>query len=358
MEFDALIVGCGFSGAVCARVLAEEFGLRVRILEKRNHIAGNMYDEMDENGILVHRYGPHIFHTNSAEAFAYIEPFSDWFFYEHRVLGLIRDELVPIPFNFKSIDTLFAKEKAESLKEKLPAAFPGREKVTVSELVGAEDAELAELGRFVFDYVFKNYTAKQWGTPVETLDSGVINRVPVVLSYDDRYFQDSIQMMPKEGFTALFERLLSHPFNGICIYTGPADELFDFSYGPLPYRSLHMVFKHHEKTSFQPASVVNYPNDGDFTRITEFKKLTRQKKPGSTTVMYEYPRAYARGSEEAGIPYYAILNDENRALHAKYADLAKKIPGLHLCGRLADYAYYNMDAAILAALRLARSVVK
>lgn len=387
MEFDALVVGCGFSGAVCARVLAEEFGMRVRIIDKRNHIAGNMYDEKDEQGILVHRYGPHIFHTNSDEAFSYIRPFSEWFAYEHRVLGKIKDKLVPIPFNFKSIDMLFPAEKAESLKTKLPAAFPGREKVTVSELVGAEDAELGELGRFVFDYVFKNYTAKQWGTPVETLDSGVINRVPVVLSYDDRYFQDAIQMTPKHGFTALFENLLSHPnisvalgcdakchltldcnagtmqfdgrpFDGICIYTGPADELFDYAYGPLPYRSLHMVFEHHDKTAFQPASVVNYPNDGEFTRITEFKKLTGQKKSASTTVMYEYPRAYVRGSDEAGIPYYAILNDENRKLHAKYAALAEKIPGLHLCGRLADYAYYNMDAAILAALHLARSVVE
>lgn len=387
MDFDALIVGCGFSGVVAARVLAEEFGLRVLILEKRPHIGGNMYDETDEAGVLVQLYGPHIFHTNSDEAFAFIRPFAEWFPYEHRVLGHIQGKLVPIPFNFTSIDTLFAPDVAARLREKLKKVFPDLEKVTVSMLIKTEDTELADLGQFIFNNVFKNYTEKQWGIPPALLDEMVINRIPVVLSYDDRYFRDMIQMMPRDGFTALFSRLLKHPnitvllscdaltrlspapekgvlyldgerFDGICIYTGLADELFSFCYGGLPFRSLHMVFENLPLTEYQPAAVVNYPNEKDFTRISEFKKITGQALTGHTAIMREYPRPYVHGSDEGGIPYYAVLNDENRKLYSRYAALAARIPNLHLCGRLAEYAYYNMDDAILAAIRTARKAVK
>lgn len=382
-DCDVLIVGCGFSGAVTARYLAQK-GMRALILEKRGHIAGNMYDYIEKNGVLTHRYGPHIFHTKDKNAFEFLKNFSDFFPYEHRVLGRIDGKYVPIPFNFKSIDELFDSQKAEKIKTALKETFKDRPRVTVSELL-EKTGVVKEIGEFVYEKVFIHYTAKQWGMPPEKVDKSVINRVPVVLGYDDRYFSDPIQCMPSQGYTKLFENMLRHenitvelnidaqdylkanpeqgvievcgkPFTKPVVWTAPADELFGNIYGRLPYRSLDLKIESHDKTYFQPASVVNYPNEEDFTRITEFKYLTGQKIDGTTTIMKEYPMQYNSSAEKGNIPYYPIINPDNLKLYDRYASLADKIKNLYLCGRLGKYKYCNMDGAVADALSLAEKI--
>lgn len=381
--YDAIVAGSGFSGATTAHILADRYRKRVLLLEKRSHIGGNMYDEPDENGIYVHRYGPHIFHTALPEAFDFLKPFTEWRSYEHRVLGFIDGIYVPIPFNFTSIDRLFSKDRAARFKSALTASFPGRPKVSVLELIDTENDTIRELGGFVFDKVFKNYTAKQWGTPPAALDRDVINRVPVVLSYDDRYFDDPIQFMPVNGYTSIFRRMLSHPlidtklncdatsrlkidvdagiilfdgqpYSGPVIYTSPLDELFGFCFGELSFRSLDMVFEHIERKQFQAAAVVNYPNDELFTRITEFKYLTGQQ-AASTTVMKEYPLPCDRRAARGNIPYYPIPDVSCQSLYNQYKNAAARIKNLYPCGRLAEYKYYNMDKAILQAMHIAEA---
>lgn len=384
-NFDALVVGCGFSGAVLARRLAES-GCHVLLLEKRDHIAGNMYDFPDENGVLTHRYGPHIFHTSILQVYDYLRRFSDFFPYEHRVLGYIDGQYVPIPFNFKSAELLFGQKQSSKLKDALSAAFSGRERVIVPELLSCSDVAVRAAGEFIFDKVFLNYTAKQWGMPSEKVDRSVLSRVPVVLGYDDRYFSDPVQCMPALGYTRLFENMLQHEnitvklncdaqkilsvdtqagkinFDGVpidmpVIWTAPTDELFGCVYGSLPYRSLDLIFERHDVTKFQPAAVVNYPNSENFTRITEFKYLTGQSIDGVTTVMKEYPLDYDPKAKHGNLPYYPVISPENMALYNSYQDLAAKIPNLYLCGRLAQYRYCNMDVAVSGALALADKIL-
>jgi UDP-galactopyranose mutase len=384
-NFDILIVGCGFSGAAAARRLAEN-GHRVLILEKRDHIAGNMYDFYDENGVLTHRYGPHIFHTSIDSVYDFLHRFSDFFPYEHRVIGYIDDRYVPIPFNFKSAELLFGQEQSSALKNAIKAAFPDRQRVTVPELLACDNDAVRTAGGFIFEKVFLNYTAKQWGMPTEKVDRSVLSRVPVVLGYDDRYFSDSVQCMPTLGYTHLFENMLRHenitvklscdaqkflsvdakagrllfdgePIDIPVIWTAPADELFGCAFGNLPYRSLDLVFERHEVTSFQPAAVVNYPNTEDFTRITEFKYLTGQSIDGVTTVMKEYPLDYDPKATRGNLPYYPVISPENMELYHSYQNLAAKIPNLFLCGRLAQYKYCNMDVAVSGALTLADTIL-
>jgi len=379
--FDALIVGCGFSGAVVARQLAENSGKKVLILEKRAQIGGNMFDSPDSNGVLVHKYGPHIFHTSNHRVFDYLSRFSEFFPYEHRVLGSIDGKLVPIPFNYESFDKLFETSKAEHIKKCLSIAYEGKKKVSVLELLASPDSEVRSAGEYIYKKVFENYTAKQWGIEPHMVDKSVINRVPVRLSYDDRYFDDTYQFMPKEGFTRLFQRLLEHPnievvtgcdaltrlsfnfennvvnfdgkpLNKPLIYTGPVDELLGYRFGPLPYRSIDLVFEQIAKTQFQPAAVVNYPNEETFTRITEFKYLSGQQIDGSTSILKEYPAEYDVSDGKGRTPYYTIINDKNLSLYSRYKELTQSFKGLYLCGRLAEYKYYNMDAAVLAALEL------
>ena len=295
---DVIVAGAGFAGAVAAREMAEA-GKQVLVLEKRDHIGGNMYEEENEAGIRIHVYGPHIFHTNDEKVFHYIRQFGQWDTYEHRVKGKIKEKEVPIPFNFTSLEALFPMEQAKKLEAKLHRTFSGKTRVTVLELMEHTDQEIAELGQFVFDNVFKGYTAKQWGMPVLQVDRSVISRVPVVLGRDDRYFGDRYQLMPTEGYTKIFENMLRHKnivcqtgvdvmdlltlqpdgtmrfdgelFDGIFIYTGMPDVLLQNCFGFLPYRSLRLEFETLQQDDFQSASVVNYPNSEDFTRITEFK---------------------------------------------------------------------------------------
>ena len=380
-EFDVLAAGAGFAGAVSARALAEK-GRRVLVLERRDHIGGNAYDCPDEHGVLVHKYGPHIFHTNDKKVFDFLSRFTRWRDYQHRVLANIPCDggrmTYPVPFNLTSLETAFGETEGKRLGEKLIAAYGAEKKVTILELRQNPDPEIAALADYVYEHVFVHYTMKQWGQRPEEIDPGTTARVPVFLSRDDRYFQDTYQGMPLEGYTKLFERMLDHPnitvelgtdalarlelaegavkldgrrFCGPVIYTGQADELFSFKFGPLPYRTLDFQFETLPQDDFQGCGTVNYTVDGEFTRITEFKHLTGQELPGLTTIVREYSRAYA--GAEGEIPYYAIINEANNALYDRYRAEAEKHPNLHLLGRLAEYKYYNMDAIAARALELA-----
>jgi len=381
--FDLLVIGGGYAGAVTARRMAEEGNKRVLLWERRDHVGGNAYDCLDAAGVLIHQYGPHIFHTNDKRVFDYLSRFTKWLPYQHRVVANIpqgegRMEY-PVPFNLTSLETAFGPEKGKALGEKLIAAYGAEKKVTILELRQNPDPEVAAIADYVYEHVFVHYTMKQWGQTPEEIDPNTTARVPVFLSRDDRYFQDAYQGMPLEGYTPMFERMLDHPnitvelgveamdrltftaegvilvdgepFNGPVVFTGQADQLFGFRFGPLPYRTLDFGFETLERDVFQSHATVNYTVDRPYTRITEFKLLTGQEKPGVTTIVKEYSRAYT--GKEGETPYYAIINPENNDKYAQYAALARQYPNLYLLGRLAEYKYYNMDAIAGRALELA-----
>lgn len=377
MKYDVIIIGCGFAGATIAERFAKD-NKKVLIIDKRSHIGGNMYDYIDENGVLIHLYGPHLFHTNYEEVFNYLSNFTDWFKYEHRVLGKVKNNFVPIPFNLTSIDESFEYKKSEKLKKVLIDEFGMEKKIPILELKKSKNKEVNGLADFIYENVFLYYTMKQWGQKPEEIDPNVTNRVPVFLSRDDRYFQDKFQYMPKEGYTKIFENMLSNSnievrlqtnsndlltikndkvffegkkYNGITIYTGAVDELFNYKYGKLPYRSLTFKFETVNKEKFQPVATVNYPTKSDkFTRITEYKHMTMEKcNSKSTTIMYEYPCEYKNNGD---IPYYPIVNEDSNSIYKKYSDETLKIKDFYLLGRLAQYKYYNMDLIIKEALEL------
>lgn len=383
MNYDVIIVGAGFAGATLANKFAND-NKKVLVIEKRPHVGGNMYEETRKNGVRVHLYGPHIFHTNDEQVFEYLKKFTDFYFYEHRVLANINNKLVPVPFNFKSIELLFDGDKAKNIKEKLLKKYPDQIKVSVLDLLNNEDDEIKEFGEYVYENIFVHYTAKQWNTSIANVDKSVINRVPVLLGYDDRYFQDKYQFMPKNGYNEIFDNMLDNKnitklldtdakkfikvdtdnkkvyydgneFNGKLIYTGEIDELLDYKYGPLPYRSLDLKFEDKNEDYYQPTSVVNYTISEDFTRITEFKYLSNQMKDKNTTILKEYPLTYDY-KDKKQTPYYAILNEDNISLYKKYADDIEKIDNIYLCGRLAEYKYYNMDAVVRRALDLYETI--
>ncbi len=379
--FDCIIVGAGAAGCTAARRLAEA-GKKVLVLEQRSHVAGNTYDEKDAYGVLVHTYGPHIFHTEKQEVFDFLSRFTDWHRFDHQVVAKVHDKLLPIPFNLNTLHMVYEKEKADRLEEKLLKRYEPGARVPILDLKEQEDLELKELAEYVYEHVFLHYTMKQWGQKPEEISPQVTARVPVLISYDNRYFQEPYQGVPKEGFTRLFENMLAHEnivlrlntraqeileikdgkiwkdgveYKGTVIFTGPADELFGWEYGRLPYRSLDFVFEHYEKDDYQGHSVVNYTIDEDFTRITEFKHLTGQKIPG-TTIVREYPRAFT--GKKGQIPYYCINNPKNQALYEKYRERAEAVSNLYLLGRLAEYKYYNIDAMVEKALKLADQILK
>ena len=380
--YDCIIIGSGIAGAAAARILAEEQGRKVLVLEKKHHIGGNCYDGKDEYGILVHWYGPHIFHTGNEEVYEWLSRFTDWYAFGHEVVARVGDKLLPVPFNLNTLKMVYGEEKAAVLEKKLVDTFGFGARVPILKLREQQDEDLRAIADYVYENVFLRYTMKQWGQTPEEIDPAVTGRVPVVISYDNRYFGDKYQGMPLDGFTPMFEKMLDHPnievrtntnakdvlviseeegkvlldgqeFHGTVIYTGPVDELFDCRFGRLPYRTLRFDFEHYDRPDYQGHSVVNYTVSEDYTRITEFKYLTGQKAE-STTIVKEYPFAYT--GAEGEIPYYAIMNEENNALYRKYAYLAAKLPDFHLLGRLAEYKYYNIDAMAARAIALARSL--
>lgn len=379
---DALVVGCGLSGAVVARHLAEA-GKKVVIWERRDHIGGNMYDYVDEHGILLHKYGPHTFHTTKKNLFDYMARFCEWEEYRLTCGAEIDGICTPTPFNFKTIDDFYPPKEAEELKRRIAEFFPGRSTATVTEVLNCSDPMVRGYAEFLFAKDYSLYTAKQWGVSPSEIDPSILRRVPLRFSYDEGYFDDEFQVMPKISFTEFFRNLLDHP--NICVelgvealdrlsvndegtgllldgkpvnipvvYTGALDELFGLSEGPLPYRSLRFEWKFEEKDSFQPYPVVAYPQAEGFTRIVEFKKLPVQDVPG-TTYEVEYPLQYQPG--QGAEPYYPLLTESSQKQYALYAEKAAKVKNLFCCGRLADFKYYNMDQALERALFLCNTIL-
>ena len=376
----AIIVGAGLSGAVIARHLAEH-GIQVSIYDRRNHIAGNMYDYRDEHGFLVQKYGPHTFHTKIKRLYEYMCQYELWQAYK-LTCGAVWDwKYTPTPFNFSTIDTFYPKEKAEMLKNQLKAAFDGKDTATVVEVLENEDPLIREYAEFLFQNDYAPYTAKQWGVSPEEIDPSVLKRVPLRFSYAEGYFDDPYQVMPVHSFTHFFENLLQHPnidvtlnmdalqfldinkqgiswkgnpFTGLVIYTGPIDALFHFIYGALPYRSLRFEWKYTQKNSVQEAPVVAYPQEKGFTRITEYKKLPVQALPGSSYAV-EYPLPYEDGKQME--PYYPVLTEKSQKQYASYKKMADAVPNLICCGRLGDFKYYNMDQALERALEICERIL-
>ncbi len=356
------MVGAGFAGAVIAERFASH-GKTVLVIDRRSHIGGNAFDELDSAGVLVHRYGPHIFHTNAPHVEEYLSKFSEWKRYEHRVLSSVDGKLYPIPINQQTINQLYNL----SLDEEGVAAFFEKVREKRTPIRNSEDIVLNSVGRDLCDKFFKNYTRKQWGLDLSELSAAVAGRIPVRTNSDDRYFTDKFQRMPAEGYTRMFERMLDHPNirvelntefqsvrNRVCVektfYSGPLDAYFNFCYGKLPYRSLSFRHEHFAmKEQYQPVGTVNYPNDHEYTRITEFKHLTGQSHSG-TSIVREFPQT-------DGDPYYPVPTSENQALYQSYKKLADAESATLFIGRLAEYRYYNMDQVVAAALLLSSKIL-
>lgn len=360
--FDYLIVGAGFAGSVLAERLATQSDRKILIIDTRSHIGGNAYDHYNEDGILVHKYGPHIFHTNSRDVFEYLSQFTEWRPYEHRVKASVDGQLVPIPINLDTVNRLYGLNLTSFQLEEFFASIA--EKIEC--IKTSEDVVISKVGRELYQKFFRNYTRKQWDMDPSELDKSVTARVPTRTNRDDRYFTDSYQAMPLHGFTKMFEKMLSHPNIKIMlntdyreivdvipyrkmIYTGPIDLFFNYCYGKLPYRSLKFKHETINKPLHQPAPVVNYPNEHLYTRVTEFKYLTGQEH-NKTSIVYEYPRA-------EGDPYYPIPRTENAELYKQYKALADATPEVHFVGRLATYKYYNMDHVVAQALKVYSNLI-
>lgn len=380
LNYDFIIVGAGFAGAVLAERIATQLDKKVLILEKRSHIGGNCYDEIDASGVIVHTYGPHLFHTDNEEVYDYLSQFTDWQPYVHEVVASVDGKIISIPFNFNTLYEVYKSNKADLLKYKLISKYGKDQKIPILELIKDNDPELKELAQYVYDKIFVNYTAKQWGKKPEEIDGAVTARVPVLTSYDNRYFTDKYQAVPKEGYTKLFEKLLSHKnititlnydalekleikeniifFDGKkchakVIFTGMIDELFTDKFGELPYRSIDLEFETIDKEYYQDHAVVNYPNEHSYTRITEFKHI-HPASTNKTTILKEYPQVYKR---DINTPYYPMFTDENQMKYDKYASYATKIPNLLLVGRLAEYKYYDMDDIVARALEVFEDII-
>ncbi|MFA7418547.1 MAG: UDP-galactopyranose mutase [Melioribacteraceae bacterium] len=365
MVYDYLIVGSGFSGAIMAERIASQLNKKVLVVEKRNHIGGNAYDEIDDYGILIHKYGPHIFHTNSKEVFDYISQFTEWRFYEHKVLAKLGNELYPIPINRVTLNKLYGlnlkndketEEFYDSVKEK---RFPIR---------NSEDIIVNQIGADLFEKFFKNYTKKQWNLEPKELSPAVCGRIPVRTNDDCRYFTDKYQFMPKDGYIKMFERIMSHKNIDILlktdyksiineikydkmIYTGPIDYYFDYKFGKLPYRSIRFEFENHQIKKYQDVAVINHVDaDIPFTRVTEYKYLTGRNSV-CTTISKEYPQL-------EGEPYYPVHTEGNKKLYNAYYEEAKKLKNVLFCGRLAEYRYYNMDQVVANSLKIFNTIIR
>ncbi len=371
MKVDWIVVGAGFTGATLAERIATQLGQRVLVVERRDHIGGNAYDEYDEHGVLIHRYGPHVLRTNDVRVWSYLSRFTAWRPYYHRVLAVVDGIKVPIPFNLNSLDALFPPHYARRLSSLLIAEYGFGGEVSIVNLLNSPNPELRKFARFVYERVFYGYTKKQWGVEPESLDPEVLGRVPIRVSRDNRYFRAKYQAIPAEGYTVLIRRMLRHRNirvllgvdyrelgHEVCakgvVFTGPIDEFFNYVHGPLPYRSLHFEFVYITEERYQEVATVNYPNDFDFTRVTEPKHMTGQCHP-HTVLIYEYPKPYEPGLNE---PYYPIPQPENYRRYELYrkeaAEVGKRVI---FAGRLGEYNYCSMDQAVARALILFEEVI-
>ena len=367
-RYDVLVVGAGYAGSVMAERLATEAGQRVLVIDRRDHIAGNAYDYHDEHGVLVHKYGPHIFHTNSQKVVDYLSRFTEWRPYEHRVLARVDGKLVPMPINRTTINELYglgleADEDVERFLEE--RAEP------VDYIRNSEDVVVAKVGRELYEKFFRGYTRKQWQRDPSELAASVCARIPIRTNTDDRYFTDSFQEIPRDGYTAMFERILDHPLidvslgtdfwdvrneveYGHTVYTGPVDKYFDYEFGPLPYRSLEFELRNVPTPDgglHLPTGSVNEPDfEVPYTRTTEFRHISGQSPHTSSTLAVEFPRA-------EGDPYYPIPNDETRALYKRYEERGAALPDVTFVGRLARYQYLNMDQVVGQALSVAEKLI-
>ncbi|PPT50047.1 UDP-galactopyranose mutase [Xanthomonas arboricola] len=361
--FDYLIIGAGFAGSVLAERLAAGLGKRVLVVDRRPHIGGNAYDFHDDAGVLIHRYGPHIFHTNAQRIVDYLSNFTQWRPYEHRVLAQVGEQQVPIPINMTTLNRLYG---LQLTTEEEAAAFLASRAEPVADIQTSEDVVINQVGRELYETFFQCYTRKQWGLDPSQLDKSVTSRVPTRTNDDDRYFTDTFQQMPLHGYTRMFERMLDHPNIKVMlntdyreirdeldydqlVYSGPVDEYFDYCYGKLPYRSLRFEHSTVDQEHFQSVATVNYPaEDVAYTRITEYKHLTGQQHP-KTSLTHEYPSA-------EGDPYYPIPRAENAELYRRYERLAAETPNVTFLGRLGTYKYYNMDQVVGQALALFKRI--
>ena len=373
--FDVVIAGAGICGAVLAERFAQDSNKKVLLIERRQHIGGNCYDEIDCNGILIHKYGPHLFHTDDAEIFEYLSKFTAWQTYQHKVLAMIDGQAVPLPFNFNTLYKVFPQNLATRLEVALLQNFEYGKKIPILELKNSPSADLQFLADFIYEKIFLHYTEKQWNLTPDKIDGAVTARVPVSISRDDRYFNDKFQAVPKFGYTAMFQKMLAHKniklmlntafnevatlrdgkiflfdseFDGKIIYTGLLDELFNYKFGALEYRSVDMKFETVDAENFQAAATVNYPNNYHFTRITEFKHI-HPAKSARTTILKEFPQNYVVGEN---VPYYPIFTDAAKSAHAKYLDELKNFPQIKAVGRLAEYKYFDIDDAVKRALEI------
>lgn len=361
--FDYLIVGAGFAGAVLAERLATQANKKVLIIDQRNHIAGNAYDFYNKDGILIHKYGPHIFHTNSRDVFDYLSQFTPWRSYEHKVLASVDGQLVPIPINQNTINKLYGLNLSSQQVEE----FMNSKAEPLTRIKTSEDVVVSKVGRELYEKFFRGYTRKMWDLDPSELDASVTARVPTRTNKDDRYFTDTYQAMPLHGYTRMFQKMLDHPNIKVMlntdykeivdvipykhlVYTGPIDSYFNYCFGKLPYRSLEFKFETVDTETFQPTGTVNYPNEQAYTRITDFKYLTGQKHP-KTTVVYEFPKA-------EGDPYYPVPRPENAEIYKKYQQLAASMTNTYFVGRLATYKYYNMDQVVAQSLTMFKKIMQ
>lgn len=371
-KYEVTVLGAGFAGAVSARILADS-GKSVLLLERRNHIGGNAYDLLDKEGVLIHQYGPHIFHTDQPEVFDFLERFGTFSDYQHKVVAKLEEGEMPVPFNLNSLEFAFGLEKGRELGEKLVAHYGAEQKIPILELRNVP--EFQEVAEFIYEKVFLYYSMKQWGNKPEDMDPATTARVPIFLSRDNRYFQDKFQGLPKEGYTKLFEKMLDHPnidlklnsdilpqleckegeifysgekYTGELVFTGQVEELFAQCYGALPYRSLDFLFESFPQEKLLSHGSINYTVSEKFTRITEFKHLTEQILPQVTTTVKEFARDYTGAPEDS--PYYPIICDNNKKIYNQYKALSEGFSQLHLLGRLAQYQYFNMDSIVAEVL--------
>ena len=362
-----IVVGAGFSGATIANLIATELNEKVILIDKKNHLAGNSFDYRDENGIMVHKYGSHIFHTEDENVWQFLNKFTTFNNYSHQVLGFIDGAEIHIPFNFNSLYQVFNNEKANKLEKKLLDKFEFGTKVSILEFQNQDDEDLKALAQYVYEKIFLNYTIKQWGLKPNEIDKSVVARVPVYLSRDNRYFQDKYQGIPKDGYSRLIENMINHPnieirlntdfkeFQGEykrIFYTGSIDEFFNYEFGVLPYRSVNFELEVHNREFYQSNSVINYPNTQSWTRIHEYKYYLKDKSP-KTVIAKEFSEFFELGKNER---YYPIVNEANLTLYNKYLCKAKSLKNVYFLGRLGDYKYYNMDMAVGRAFELFREI--